>query len=51
LDFLDERRAAFGRDFIFDFLRALGRDFAFGRFAFFDLALRAMFASVIAFML
>jgi hypothetical protein len=47
LDFLAVRFAAFGRDF----RRALGRAFAFGRFAFFDLALRAMFASVIVFML
>jgi hypothetical protein len=47
LDFLDARFAAFGRDF----LRALGRAFAFGRFDFFDLALRAIFASVIVLML
>ena len=46
-DFREARFAAFGRDF----LRALRRAFAFGRFAFFDLALRAMSASVIVLML
>jgi hypothetical protein len=47
LDFLAARFADFGRDL----RRALGRVFAFGRFAFFDLALRAIFASVIVLML
>jgi hypothetical protein len=42
-DFFDARFAAWER------LRALGRDFAFGFFAFLDLALRAMSASVIIF--